>query len=56
MKKQTSSKRLDQVVVKAMASFAKTIAMDSAIEPRCWMIMHQPKEPKDLAKRLQAMK
>lgn len=53
--KQTILKGLEQFAVKAMASVARGIAEDS-VESRCFMLLHQPKEPKDLAKRLQKMK
>ena len=53
--KQRARKSLDQVAVKAMASIARGIAKDS-LEARCFLIMHQPEEPKDLEMRLQAMK
>lgn len=54
MKTQISNKRLDQVAVKAVASLMRNVAED-AINARCFGLMHQPKEPKNLAKRLQAM-
>jgi len=46
--------KLDQVVVRAVASFARNLAIDAAGARSAWVI-HQPKEPKDLAKRLQEM-
>lgn len=38
-------------VVKKMAALARSIAKDS-LENRCWLLVHQPEEPKDLAKRM----
>jgi len=37
-----------------MATLARDIAKDS-VNNRCFLLMHQPEEPKDLAKRLAAM-
>lgn len=37
--------------VKIMAVFARNIAEDS-IDNRCWFLLHQPKEPEDMAKRI----
>jgi len=48
-------KRIDKMAVKSMASLAKNIAKDS-INVASWVLVHQPKEPKDLVKRLQEMK
>ena len=42
------------VAVKTMASVARSIAQGS-VDGRCWWFVYQPKEPKDLAKRLQAI-
>ena len=53
-KNQNNEKRLDQVVVKSMASVARGIAKDS-IEGRCFLFFHQPEEPKNLAERLEKM-
>jgi len=52
---QTSNKSLGHKVVKAVASLARGIAEDS-IDNRCWLLIHQPKEPEDMAKRLKAMR
>ncbi|MCL1884711.1 MAG: cyclic lactone autoinducer peptide [Defluviitaleaceae bacterium] len=40
--------------VKAMASVARTIARDG-IDGRCFVIVHKPKSPKNLAKRLESL-
>ena len=55
VKRQESSKGLDQRAVSAMASLARGIAKDS-IKARCFLIVHQPEEPADLEERLQVMK
>ena len=55
VKKQTTSKRLDYVVVKAVASLARTIAEDG-VDGRCFGFFHQPTKPKDLEKRLRLLK
>jgi cyclic lactone autoinducer peptide len=55
MKRQVESKRLDQLAVKAIANLARGIAEDS-VNGRCFGFVHQPEEPKDLAKRLKTMK
>ena len=47
-------KRLDRVLVKKMASFARGVAADS-LGRTCRVFLHQPKEPKDLAERLRVM-
>ena len=54
-KSQTSGKGLGQKVVKSVASIARSVAIDG-IDGRCWLFMHQPKEPKNLAERLAVMK
>ena len=46
---------LDKVAVKTMASFTKGVA-GIVVKPTSLLFMHQPKEPKDLEKRLQEMK
>jgi|GEM_PF-2487221 len=46
--------KLAKVAVKAMANLAKNVASCS-INATSWALLHQPKEPKDLAKRLEAM-
>jgi cyclic lactone autoinducer peptide len=43
--------RLEQMVVKKAASFARNIAKDSA-EARCFMLLHEPKKPENLEGRL----
>ena len=53
-KNRTKGKGLGQAVVKSMATLARGIAKDS-VNNRCFFLMHQPEEPKDLAKRLAAM-
>ena len=55
MNQETSGGKLDQMAVKAMAFIARGVAVNS-VKARCWMLLHQPEEPKDLAKRLQTMK
>ena len=50
----TGNNGLGQAVVKSMATLARDIAKDS-VNNRCFLLMHQPEEPKDLAKRLAAM-
>ena len=52
--KQESRKGLNQLAIKTMASIARGIAQDS-VDGRCFMLLHQPEKPKDLATRLQAM-
>jgi cyclic lactone autoinducer peptide len=52
---QTNDKGLGRRVVKAVATLARSVAEDS-VDNRCWLLIHQPKEPKDMAKRLQAMR
>ena len=52
--KNVEVKKPGQNVVKAMAAIARSIAEDSA-EARCFMIFHQPEEPKNLATRLEKM-
>ena len=54
MKKDTKGKRIDGVVVRAMASLARGVAKDS-VEATSWALVHQPKEPNELAKRLASM-
>lgn len=54
VKRQVSGKGLDQKAVKVMTSLARGIAKDS-VKTRCFLIAHQPEEPKDLAKRLQGI-
>ena len=49
------NKGLDKLAVKTMASLARGIARDS-VKATSWILVHQPEEPKDLAKRLQTMK
>lgn len=51
----TAGKGLNKKAVKAMACLARGIAKDS-VDGRCWWFIHQPAEPKDLARRLGAMK
>ncbi|MCL2223204.1 MAG: cyclic lactone autoinducer peptide [Oscillospiraceae bacterium] len=53
MKKQRSS--IKEKAVKAMASAAETVARNN-VDGRCFIIMHKPKEPKNLAKRLETFK
>ena len=53
-KNQNNENRLDQVVVKSMASIARGIAKDS-IDGRCFLFFHQPEEPKNFSKRLKSM-
>lgn len=48
------SKGMDQAIVKFAASFARGIIMEGE-STASNIFMHQPKEPKDLAKRLQEM-
>jgi len=55
MKEQATSMRLDRLAVRAMASVVRSIAQDS-IGARCYFMIHQPEEPKDLVERLQEMK
>ena len=55
MKRQTERKGLDKVAVKAMANLARGIA-ENSLNARCFGFVHQPEEPKDLAKRLETMK
>lgn len=50
----SKDRRLDRLAVKALASVARGIAQDS-VESRCFIMIHQPEEPKDLAERLRAM-
>ena len=54
MSEQSKNVKLNQMAVKAMASAARGIAKES-IEATSWLFFNQPKEPKDLAKRLQVM-
>lgn len=55
MEKQLKKKSLGQVAVGSMASIARGIARDN-VGRACWGLVYQPKEPKDLANRLAAMK
>lgn len=43
-----------KIAVKTMANIAKSVAK-SGIKATSWMLINQPKEPKNLAKRLQKM-
>ena len=53
-KEQKGGNVLRQKAIKVMASVARGIAKDS-VDNRCWLLVHQPKEPKDLAKRLNTL-
>ena len=55
MNKHESSKRPGHGVVKAVASLARGVAKGST-RSTSEIFIYQPEEPKDLAKRLQAMK
>jgi len=55
MEKQEKSNSLSSKVVGRMATAARAIATDS-IENRCFILIHQPKEPQNMAERLAAMK
>jgi len=46
--------RVSGLFVKAMASIAKGIAKDS-VDSRCYLLLHQPKEPENLVARLKSM-
>lgn len=52
LKSLVNGKGLKQRTVKSMASLARGIAKDG-VENRCFFFIHQPEEPKNLAKRLQ---
>jgi len=52
---QVSGKGIGHKVVRKMASLTRSIATDS-VENRCWLLVHQPKEPKNLAERLDTSK
>lgn len=54
MTNQEPKLRLDQRVVKTAANFAKHLAEDS-VENRCFLLLHQPKEPENLAARLKSL-
>jgi len=41
--------------IKAMASFTEAVAVDSTRDG-CWVIMHKPEEPENLAQRVALMK
>jgi len=51
MKKQINGRRLRSVAVKAMALLVRRILEDS-VEARCFFIMHQPEEPRELESKL----
>ena len=53
-KSQAKDKHLSKRVVNTLASIARGIAEDS-VENHCYMFMHQPKEPKSLKERLEAL-
>jgi len=53
--KQIQKNHLNQKAVKAMAFFARKTA-NVGVNATSITFMHQPKEPKNLAMRLQAMK
>ena len=52
---QRHNARVKKTTVRVMASFVQTVARDS-ISGRCWMIMHNPEEPKNLAERVRSLK
>lgn len=54
MEKQLADRSLTRSVVKTAASLVRSVAKDS-VDGRCFALLHQPKEPKDLATRLEAM-
>lgn len=55
MEKETTRNGLTRRTVKIMASVARNIAQDG-VDGRCFVLVHQPKAPKDLAKRLELLK
>ena len=54
MKNQVGLIGIDRIIVKIMAHVARNIAK-SSVQTRCFFLIHQPEEPKDLEKRLDAM-
>jgi len=54
VEKQLADRSLTRSVVKTAASLVRSVAKDS-VDGRCFALLHQPKEPKDLATRLEAM-
>jgi cyclic lactone autoinducer peptide len=54
MKKQKSARSLDQIVVKVVASLARSIARDG-VRVTSEAFIYQPPEPKELEKRMQTM-
>ena len=46
---------LRKMAVKAMASVTESVAKKS-VHGRCFLFMHKPEEPKNLEKRLEALK
>ena len=53
-KSNETNKSFDKIAVKGMASFVRGVASDS-VDNRCFLFLHQPKEPANLADRLKAM-
>lgn len=53
--KNHDNKKIGKKAVRTMANIARGVARRS-VNATSWMLIHQPKEPQDLAKRLQEMK